>query len=365
MVGWTSSARPAISTAWAPRCTPCSPARRPFAGSDIRETLERVRHGQFPRPRQVRRDVPPALEAICLKAMSLAPRDRYATASELAEDLDCWLADEPVQAYAESWQERSSRWLRKHRTWTQAGIIVLLTVACTATLAATLVGHAWRTESWALQEVSRHLQQEKRQHDLALQARREADAARQAADQAQTELARQITLLGLEDRLRHCAMSKPLFWEIAADRIAPLHERLRVPTANDLSMQSWPAFRAACPGRLAGGTTIYLLPIGSLTAEQQDLARQTGEFLSRFFALPTRWLDPVPADTFDPTAIARLISTNRPRDAVAVLGITNVDLGPAKFCRDCAVRHGSVVSFARLGDPRAGDEVRVQVLRRC
>ena len=62
----------------------------PFHSADLAQTLQRVQSGVFPRPRQVRRDVPPPLEAICLKAMALAPRDRYRTASELADDLDRW-----------------------------------------------------------------------------------------------------------------------------------------------------------------------------------------------------------------------------------------------------------------------------------
>jgi serine/threonine-protein kinase len=78
--------------------------------------LESVRRGDFARPRSVATRVPPALEAVCLKAMALRPEDRYATPRTLAEDLDRWLADEPVSAWREPWPDRARRWLKRHRT---------------------------------------------------------------------------------------------------------------------------------------------------------------------------------------------------------------------------------------------------------
>jgi hypothetical protein len=65
----------------------------PFPDGDMRDVLGRVRRGIFPAPRRLRRSVDSALEAICLKAMSLDPRDRHATALYLANELETWLAD--------------------------------------------------------------------------------------------------------------------------------------------------------------------------------------------------------------------------------------------------------------------------------
>ncbi len=75
----------------------------PFAKSEVGEVLHKVQKGDFPPPRRVNRQVPAALEAICLKAMALQPRERYASARALADDLEHWLADEPVTAHAEPW----------------------------------------------------------------------------------------------------------------------------------------------------------------------------------------------------------------------------------------------------------------------
>jgi serine/threonine-protein kinase len=95
----------------------------PFAGDGV---LDRVVRGDFPPPRQLRPDTPPALEAICLEAMKHEPAARYATALELAADLERWLADEPVNAYPEPLLLRLARWARRHRTALRAAAVVVL-----------------------------------------------------------------------------------------------------------------------------------------------------------------------------------------------------------------------------------------------
>jgi formylglycine-generating enzyme required for sulfatase activity/tRNA A-37 threonylcarbamoyl transferase component Bud32 len=110
--------------------------RVPFAEGEVGEILARVQRGDFPPPRRVNGRVPRALEAVCLKAMALKPGDRYATPRDLADDVEHWLADEPVRAYREAWTARVGRWVRRHQTLTVgvilvllAGVIVLSTIA--------------------------------------------------------------------------------------------------------------------------------------------------------------------------------------------------------------------------------------------
>jgi serine/threonine-protein kinase len=95
------------------------------------ETVGNGRQAHFPRPRQVNRRVPPALEAIYLKAMAQRPADRYSAPQALAHDLERWLADEPVTAYREPAMTRVFRWVRRHKTLV-AGLAAVLV---TATLA--------------------------------------------------------------------------------------------------------------------------------------------------------------------------------------------------------------------------------------
>ena len=87
----------------------------PIEGRDTAELLRKAQRGEWLAPRQVNPDVPPALDAVCRKAMALAASERYATALELAADVERWLADEPVAAYREPWTARAGRWVKRHR----------------------------------------------------------------------------------------------------------------------------------------------------------------------------------------------------------------------------------------------------------
>jgi len=95
----------------------------------VPEILQRVRKGQFPRPRSVNPDVPAGLEAICLKAMSRNPQDRYPSARALVTDLEAWMADEPVTAWEEPLSVRTRRWVRGHQVTVGIAVTALLILA--------------------------------------------------------------------------------------------------------------------------------------------------------------------------------------------------------------------------------------------
>ena len=81
----------------------------PFSGP-FHTVREQVRHGEFRRPTDVNPAPPKPLEAICCKAMSLEPDDRYPTALELARDIENFLADADVAAYREPVTRRVAAW---------------------------------------------------------------------------------------------------------------------------------------------------------------------------------------------------------------------------------------------------------------
>jgi serine/threonine protein kinase len=61
--------------------------RPPFRASSFTDVVEQVVNGELAAPSRLRPGVDRDLEAICLKAMSRDPDDRYASASEMARDL--------------------------------------------------------------------------------------------------------------------------------------------------------------------------------------------------------------------------------------------------------------------------------------
>jgi len=100
----------------------------PFSKGDREELFARIRRGDYPSPRTLNPRVPRPLEAICLKAMACKQADRYPTPHSLAEDVERWLADEPVSVYRDPWTDRALRAMRRHRT-AVVGIGVLITTA--------------------------------------------------------------------------------------------------------------------------------------------------------------------------------------------------------------------------------------------
>ena len=87
----------------------------PFEG-EMSGVLGIVQKGEFPPPRQRDPAVDRSLEAVCLQAMALKPEDRYPSARALADDVERWIADEPVSARSEPVPARLARWARRHRT---------------------------------------------------------------------------------------------------------------------------------------------------------------------------------------------------------------------------------------------------------
>jgi hypothetical protein len=66
-------------------------ARGPFTNRSREEALRRAAACDFERPSALRNDIPPALEAIILKAMAPKPHDRFATVEALSEALTRYL----------------------------------------------------------------------------------------------------------------------------------------------------------------------------------------------------------------------------------------------------------------------------------
>lgn len=120
--------------------------------------------------------VPKALDAICAKAMSLKPTDRYCSPQELALDLDSWLSDQPVIALPDSLFQKSARFLRKHRRWSAAAAVSLIAVAIGSTIAATVIN------GQARELTERKTEAEKQAQVQTELAKKEAKSARLAEE---------------------------------------------------------------------------------------------------------------------------------------------------------------------------------------
>lgn len=88
----------------------------PFTGDDVGAVLRAAQAGRFTPPRQIDPTIDRALEAVCLMAMARQPEDRYDSPRALAEDVERWMADEPVSAWREPVSRRARRWARRNRS---------------------------------------------------------------------------------------------------------------------------------------------------------------------------------------------------------------------------------------------------------
>jgi eukaryotic-like serine/threonine-protein kinase len=115
--------------------------RPPFVGKSLDEILTQVLIAEPIRPRRLEPEVPRDLETICLKCLEKRPRQRYATAAQLADDLRRFLEDRPISARPVGQLARTWRWCRHNPVLAGlvAGVAVLLVFAAvSATIAAFL-----------------------------------------------------------------------------------------------------------------------------------------------------------------------------------------------------------------------------------
>ena len=89
--------------------------RAPFDSAPTADSVKELTRKPPPRPRQINSSIPRAVEAVCLKAMSVCRANRYARAEEVTGDVVRFLDGQPVSAYRENVFEQAGRWLGKNR----------------------------------------------------------------------------------------------------------------------------------------------------------------------------------------------------------------------------------------------------------
>jgi len=87
--------------------------RGPFVSDTLADTLHQVLHEEPVAPRLLNPRVPRDVETICLKCLQKEPARRYATAQKLADELDHFLKDEPIQARPITAVGKAWRWCRR------------------------------------------------------------------------------------------------------------------------------------------------------------------------------------------------------------------------------------------------------------
>ncbi|MEX2142289.1 MAG: serine/threonine-protein kinase [Pirellulales bacterium] len=112
--------------------------RPAFPANDRQTLLRQITDDEPISPRKINTAISHDLETIVLKAIAKSPDERYATARELADDLDHLLRSEPIRARRATPLQRIARWSRRHRGLVAAAAILLAVTAGLAIAAAVL-----------------------------------------------------------------------------------------------------------------------------------------------------------------------------------------------------------------------------------
>jgi serine/threonine protein kinase len=101
--------------------------RPPFHTGSPLETLRQVLDDEPIPPSQLRAQVAPDLERICLRCLQKGPAQRYASAAVLCHDLRLYLAGKPVPGSPPSRRQRLGRWCCRHPVLLAAALLLVLT----------------------------------------------------------------------------------------------------------------------------------------------------------------------------------------------------------------------------------------------
>ena len=88
----------------------------PFAGGTTYETIKLLLDTDPRPPRLLNSKLDRDLSTICLKCLEKDPKRRYTSALALAEDLERWLKNEPIQARHTGVFARGKKWVRRNPT---------------------------------------------------------------------------------------------------------------------------------------------------------------------------------------------------------------------------------------------------------
>ena len=169
-----------------------------------------MRQGDFPAPRRLDASVPAALEAICLKAMTLKPSDRYPSARALADDIERWLADEPVAAYRDPLLARISRGARRHKVAAASASALLVAAVVGLSAGTFLLGREQQRTEKARGDAQTNYERAEKARDAESKARHVAEDERGKADAAKRQVQRQLILSYLDRGVNEMERGDPL-----------------------------------------------------------------------------------------------------------------------------------------------------------
>jgi len=154
--------------------------RPPFRAESTLELVIQVLELNPIAPRLMNPKLPRDLETICLKCLAKEPQRRYASAAELAADLDRWLHNRPIQARPVSSLERGWRWCRRKPAIAGLSLAVAIAIIVgtyTSWRYAIQARHEANSAKLAQQHATRSFEKAQISEQQERQARQQAETA--------------------------------------------------------------------------------------------------------------------------------------------------------------------------------------------
>ena len=223
--------------------------RPPFLAETLTQTLRLVTDVEAVSPRLLNPGVPRDLETICTKCLEKDPQRRYASACELADELDRFLQDELIHARPLGRVAKLARWCRRKPALAVAittGVVLLLVIAIGSPIAAYRINAARQQEAMlrARAEAAEHGTQQQLYTALLEQARATALSG---------EMGQRVRALDAIRRAAAISNSVELRREVFAALALPdLRFERELPYGEEFTMRNMdPGFHAHCGGTRA------------------------------------------------------------------------------------------------------------------
>jgi tetratricopeptide (TPR) repeat protein len=174
--------------------------RPAFPGEDRQGVMQAIGNEEPTPPRMIDPAIPVDLETIVLQAMAKSRDERYATAEQLADDLNRFLEGKPTLAQRPTVADRAAKWVRRHRTIVSLAAAFLLILSAVSTTGAILLSREHNSRLDALAKSNINLKQ----------ARINFKQAREVVERFGTQFSRELARLPGSESLRHEVLSDTL-----------------------------------------------------------------------------------------------------------------------------------------------------------